>query len=133
LYILFEVVGMALQQFSAPSLLNALPLCLAFAAVINWALPHAEKVSQRPDEEDGGPDIAGRGNHPTGRGDHAMNRLPPSVRQAAGAKNAETGVIHEIDLHGHSSSRNDRGVLPDPNVFALSDHSDLDSLRSGGT
>ncbi|XPS71574.1 hypothetical protein M3J09_003752 [Ascochyta lentis] len=34
---LFEVLGMALQDFGRPSLLNALPLSFTFAAVVNWA------------------------------------------------------------------------------------------------
>jgi hypothetical protein len=98
---------MTMQQFSTSSLLNAFPLCVTIAATINWALPQQERYSSSPSDED---EIT----------------LP---RRVTGSDSAEVWAINDSRL-SRRDSHNNPEELPHPDGFDLSDHSDLNSLRS---
>jgi hypothetical protein len=124
--VLFQVVGMALQSFARSSLLNALPLCLALAAAVNWALPGREKTNVRPDAEDGGAQPA--------RNDRSgSDGSSPQSRGFIASNNPVGSATDNIGPVSRRNSHNVRGRLPDPDAFDIGNDSELSSLRSDGS
>ncbi|KAF2823243.1 hypothetical protein CC86DRAFT_384631 [Ophiobolus disseminans] len=96
---------------------------LAIAAAINWALPWTEKISNRPDLEDG---ITVP---PSDIDSDSDGAFPLSTQHATSNNLTESLVTHDDAPRSHYVSQE---RLPNPDFFSIDDHSDPGSPRSDG-